>query len=174
MKKILFSLCTLTLLLVTACNLDLKPTSSISTEEALRSMDDAQKLRRDIYITMHDQGDDMPPRTQEISLYFDTVKDQVEPDAYSIDNYCYFITEHSKSMSYDGYMEFLFEPKTNDLVFSYTRAREEGEEHEWRYYYDENGKCIETKSNSQETDEGFYDKRAAKDYVAIMKFLLEE
>ena len=52
MKKILFSLCTLTLLLVTACNLDLKPTSSISTEEALRSMDDAQKLRRDIYITM--------------------------------------------------------------------------------------------------------------------------
>ena len=98
----------------------------------------------------------------------------LEPDAYSIDNYCYFITEHSKSMSYDGYMEFLFEPKTNDLVFSYTRAREEGEEHEWRYYYDENGKCIETKSNSEETDEGFYDKRAAKDYLAIMKYLLEE
>lgn len=52
MKKILFSLCALALMLVTACNLDLKPTSSISTEEALRSMDDAQKLRRDIYITM--------------------------------------------------------------------------------------------------------------------------
>ena len=135
---------------------------------------DKADARRDIYITIHDQGDDMPPRTQEISLYFDTVKDQVEPDAYSIDNYCYFISEHSKSMSYDGYMEFLFEPKTNDLVFSYTRAREEGEEHEWRYYYDENGKCIETKSNSEETDEGFYDKRAAKDYVAIMKYLLEE
>jgi hypothetical protein len=40
------------MMFVTACNLDLKPTSSISTEEALRSMDDAQKLRRDIYITM--------------------------------------------------------------------------------------------------------------------------
>ena len=52
MKKILFSLCALAMMFVTACNLDLKPTSSISTEEALRSMDDAQKLRRDIYITM--------------------------------------------------------------------------------------------------------------------------
>lgn len=135
---------------------------------------DKAYAQRDIYIMMHDQGDDMPPRTQEIALYFDTVEDQVEPDAKSIDNYCYFITEHSRSMLYDGYMEFLFEPKTNDLVFSYTRAREEGNEYEWRYYYDENGKCIETKSNSQETDEGFYDKRAAKDYVAIMKFLLEE
>ena len=52
MKKILFSLCALAMMLVTACNLDLKPTSSISTDEALRSMDDVQKLRRDIYITM--------------------------------------------------------------------------------------------------------------------------
>ncbi len=52
MKKILFSLCTLAMMLVSACNLDLKPTSSISTDEALRSMDDAQKLRRDLYITM--------------------------------------------------------------------------------------------------------------------------
>ena len=144
--------------------------------QAKKRMEENDKAdaRRDIYITMHDQGDDMPPRTQEIALYFDTVEDQVEPDAISIDNYCYFITDHSKSMSHDGYMEFLFEPKTNDLIFSYTRAREEGEEYEWRYYYDENGKCIETKSNSQETDEGFYDKRAAKDYLAIMKILLEE
>ena len=52
MKKILFSLCTLAMMLVSACNLDLRPTSSISTDEALRSMDDAQKLRRDLYITM--------------------------------------------------------------------------------------------------------------------------
>lgn len=52
MKKILFSLCSLAMIFVSACNLDLAPTSSISTAEALRSMDDAQKLRRDIYITM--------------------------------------------------------------------------------------------------------------------------
>ena len=52
MKKILFSLCAFAMIFVSACDLDLKPTSSISTEEALRSMDDAQKLRRDIYITI--------------------------------------------------------------------------------------------------------------------------
>ena len=55
MKKILFSLCFLAMMFVSACNLDLAPTSSISTEEALRSMDDAQKLRRDLYLTMRDR-----------------------------------------------------------------------------------------------------------------------
>lgn len=52
MKKILSGLCALAMMLVSACNLDLKPTSSISTEDALNSMEDAQKLRRDLYITM--------------------------------------------------------------------------------------------------------------------------
>ena len=52
MKKILFSLCSLAMIIVSACNLDLAPTSSISTEEALRSIDDAQKLRKDLYLTM--------------------------------------------------------------------------------------------------------------------------
>jgi hypothetical protein len=129
--------------------------------------------KRDVHIVLHALGILWPPMTTEYKFNFETRVVEL-PDQRRHDNYCYFISEHSKSMSYDGYMEFLFEPKTNDLVFSYTRAREEGEEHEWRYYYDENGKCIETKSNSEETDEGFYDKRAAKDYVAIMKFLLEE
>jgi type 1 fimbria pilin len=53
MKKIFYSLCAITLLFVfSGCNLDLKPSSSISTEDALNSLDDAQKLRRDLYITM--------------------------------------------------------------------------------------------------------------------------
>ena len=55
MKKILFSLCAFAMIFVSACNLDLAPTSSISNEESLRSMDDAQKLRRDIYLTMRDR-----------------------------------------------------------------------------------------------------------------------
>ena len=39
-------------------------------------------------------------------------------------------------------------------MFSYTRGREEGEQHEWRYYYDENGQCIETKSDSEDAYDG--------------------
>ena len=54
------------------------------------------------------------------------------------------------------------------------RGREEGNEYEFRYYYDENGKCIETKSNSEDTDDGFYDKRAAKDFQAIFKTMLSD
>ena len=53
MRKIFYSFIVLSVtLLVSSCDLDLKPSSSISTEDALNSMDDAQKLRRDLYITM--------------------------------------------------------------------------------------------------------------------------
>lgn len=51
MRKIFFTICTL-MLLVCSCDLNLTPTSSISTADALSSMDDAQKLRRDLYITI--------------------------------------------------------------------------------------------------------------------------
>lgn len=121
---------------------------------------DKAEMPNELHITIHDMGDDWPPMTTEIKMYFD--------DA------CYFISHQSSSMSMDGYSEYLFDPKGESLIFSYTRGREEGNEYEWRYYYDENGKCIETKSNSEETDDGFYDKRAAKDYQAIFKFLMSE
>ena len=117
-------------------------------------------MPNDLHITIHDLGDDQPPRTKDINMYFDTA--------------CYFISEHSSSMSMDGYSEYLFDPQGESLIFSYTRGREEGYEYEWRYYYDENGKCIETKSNSEETDDGIYDKRAAKDFQAIFNTLLNE
>lgn len=121
---------------------------------------DKRTMSNDLQIIIHDQGDDMPPNTREINMYFDTA--------------CYFISTHSSSMSFDGYSEYLFDPQGESLIFSYTRGREEGNEYEWRYYYDENGKCIETKSNSEETDDGFYDKLAAKDYQAIFNALLKE
>lgn len=117
-----------------------------------------REMPDELLITTHDMGDNMPPRTSESKLYFDN-------------DGLYFISRHVSSMQYDGYDELLFEPKTDDLIFSYSRGEEEGEVYEWRYYYDENGKCIETKSNSEETDEGFYDKRAAKDLQAIFRVL---
>ena len=117
-----------------------------------------REMPDELLITTHDMGDNMPPRTSESKLYFDN-------------DGLYFISRHVSSMQYDGYDELLFEPKSDDLIFSYSRGEEEGEVYEWRYYYDENGKCIETKSNSEETDEGFYDKRAAKDLQAIFRVL---
>ena len=124
------------------------------------AQNEKKEMPDELRITIHDQGEDLPPMTREISMYFDKG--------------CYFISNHSRSMSFDGYYEYLFNPKGDDLIFSYCRSREEGGEFEWRYYYDENGKCIETKSNSEETDEGFYDKRAAKDMQAIFRTLVND
>lgn len=114
-----------------------------------------------LMVTLKEYGDDRPPRTTVIDF------------AITLEE-CYFISSHTTGMGYDGYAEYLFEPSTSDLIFSYTKGLEEGEQHEWRYYYDENGQCIETKSNSEETDDGFYDKRAAKDLMAIYQFLTKE
>ena len=120
---------------------------------------DRAEMSDDLHITIHDLGDDQPPRTTATRIYFDN-------------DGIYFISRTSKSMMMEGYDEFLFEPKTKDLIFSYTRAAEEGQVYEWRYYYDENGDCIETKTtNTDETDDGFYDKRAAKDLQAIFDLL---
>ena len=121
---------------------------------------DKSDMPNGLRITIHDLGDDQPPRTTDIRMYFDKT--------------CYFISDHSSSMSLDGYAEYLFDPKDGSLIFSYTRGREEGQEYEWRYYYDENGQCIETKTNSEDTDDGFYDKRAAKDFQAIFSILMSD
>ena len=125
----------------------------------------AQNAKKDmpdeLCITIHDLGDEQPPRTSEITVNFD--KDG-----------CYFVSRRSQSMAMVGYDEFLFAPKTQNLIFSFSQGQEEGMTTEWRYYYDENGKCIETKSNSDETDGGFYDKRAAKDLQAIFRELTKD
>ncbi len=116
---------------------------------------DKKDMSDDLHITIHDLGDDQPPRTIETRIYFDKAG-------------IYFINSHSTSMQFNAYNEYLFEPKTQDLIFSYTRAAEEGEVYEWRYYFDENGDCIETKTNSLDNaDESISDKRHAKYYQSL-------
>ncbi len=127
--------------------------------KAKSATNDKAEMPNDLHIILHDLGDNQPPRTTKTRIYFD--KDGI-----------YFINQSSKSMQLDGYNEYLFEPKTKDLIFSYSRGGEEGQVYEWRYYFDENGDCIETKTNNtDETDDGFYDKRAANDYQAIFELL---
>ena len=116
---------------------------------------DKKDMSDDLHITIHDLGDDQPPRTIETRIYFDKAG-------------IYFINSHSTSMQFNAYNEYLFEPKTQDLIFSYTRAAEEGEVYEWRYYFDENSDCIETKTNSPDNaDESISDKRHAKYYQSL-------
>ena len=123
---------------------------------------DKAEMPNDLHITLHDLGDNQPPRTIETRIYFNN-------------DGIYFINSHSTSMQMNGYNEYLFEPRTKNLIFSYSRGAEEGGVSEWRYYFDENGQCIETKTtNTDETDDGFYDKRAAKDWQAFFRTLIND
>jgi len=133
---------------------------------------DKSELPHDVQVVIRDQSWG-PPQTTEMTFYFDAVTDQVEPDAVSVDNYCYFISEHRhhNGMGFDHYGEFLFAPKSNDLIFSYSCAKEEGEQREWRYYFDERGKCIEVKSEAEEVDYGFSDKITARQYLKVFNAL---
>ena len=139
-----------------------------------QTKNEKSELPLDVHVVIRDQTMG-PPETLELNYYFDQVTDQVEPDAVSVDNYCYFISEHhhNNRMGFDNYSEFLFAQKSHDLIFSYTCAREEGEKNEWRYYYDENGKCIEVKTDAAENDKGTADKETAGRYLDIFKKLFE-
>lgn len=146
--------------------------------EAKRKMaeNDKSDLPKDVEIIVHDQHSaSMPPEVTEVKMYFDDVVDHVEVDAVSVDSYCYFISEHhhNNRMGFDNYAEYLFAPKSSNLIFSFSNVKEEGEQHEWRYYFDENGRCIETKSDTEDTDDGAADKETAKRYVKIFETLKE-
>lgn len=115
--------------------------------------DAKSEYQRNVHITVRDAGDQWPPTTNELHFYFDT--------------HCYFISQHRYFMGFDHYSEYLFEPGTTDLIFAYSRGREEGEEREWRYYFNEKGLCVEAISNAEEIDYGYSDRLAAKDYLLI-------
>ena len=122
---------------------------------------DKSSTPRDATITVHDLGEDWPPRTITTQFFFETVNDE--------DDCCYFISQHNRSMSFDQYSEYLFEPQTNNLIFSYYRSREEGEQYETRYYFDEKGRCIEVKSDEEETDYGYLSRHLANDLLFLFR-----
>ena len=135
---------------------------------------------RDIHITIHDEGENWPPRTSDIRIYFDKApasqggtEAQGQADNKAGGNQCYFISEHRSSMMFDSYSEYLFDPATGSLMFSYSKGLEEGQKLEWRYYYDENGRCIETKTNAEDTDNGKVDKASAASFIQVFSLLMK-
>jgi hypothetical protein len=124
---------------------------------------------KDISITVHDQSWG-PPMTQQVKFYFDSVNKGDESR-----NHCYFISEHRhhNRMGPDSYAEYLLAPTSHDLIFSYTKANEEGNTYEWRYYFDENGRCIETKTASDTSDDGRGDKQTVSRYVKLFDAIVD-
>jgi hypothetical protein len=81
-------------------------------------------------------------------------------------------------MYFKEYSEFLLAPDSHKLIFSFTQTQEEGETYEWRYYYDENGKCIETKVKSVDVedtgDSGVDDKQQFSNYMKVFNMLVNK
>jgi hypothetical protein len=146
--------------------------SAYATAKAKIAKNDKADIQRDVQIVIRDQSWG-PPETRTINYYYDVFEDYPESDGVSIDKFCYFISErlHHNKMGADIYNEYLFTPQGHHLIFSYTNAKEEGEQHEWRYYFDENGKCIETKTNSDTKDGGKADKERVGKLVMIFQKL---
>ena len=118
-------------------------------------------------ITIHNQEEgDCPPVTDIICLFGEKSND----DAAS-DTKCFLATTHRTLMGFDNYQEFLFDSKIHQLIFSYDRAMEEGETLEWRYYFDEVGKCIETKTNTESNGDGDADKNKAHAIQLLFQLL---
>lgn len=139
---------------------------------------DKSDASNDIRVTIHDEGENWPPRTSDIRFYFDEAPaaqggagGQGQGNGEGDSNQCYFVSEHRSSMAFDSYSEYLFDPATGSLMFSYSRGLEEGQKFEWRYYYDENGRCIETKTNAEDTDDGKVDQAAAANFIKVFNLL---
>jgi hypothetical protein len=119
---------------------------------------DQSELPHDMKVIIHDQSWG-PPEITDLKFYFD--------------DYCYFISNHRhhNNMGSDIYSEYLFAPHSHHLIFSYTNAKEEGEQNEWRYYYDEKGQCIEVKTNSTDQDAGKTDQAQVARYLKVFQIL---
>lgn len=97
--------------------------------------------QRNVSVTIHDQEEgDCPPVTTDLKFNFQA--------AAALDNRCYFFSIHHYLMGFDSYSEYLIDPDAQQLMFSYQRSAEEGQVQETRLYFDERGRCIETKSNA--------------------------
>ena len=106
-----------------------------------------------VTITIHDCSDtEGPPITREYNFFFD----KLQKAGPTTDYHCYFLSEHSKSMYFDTYEEFLFHPTSDALLFYYDKTHEEDMLFEVRLYYDDNGKCFDHKQNTDINDFDFF------------------
>ena len=140
--------------------------------EAKKWIEDDKKaeLPRNIKVTIHDQTmENYAPETDEMNFYFSDMDNMYS----GLTKHCYIIEDHRSSMYFNNYSEYLFDPNSHELIFSYSRSSEEGETREWRYYFDENRKCIEAKSNAEEIDYGHSDKIAVIQYLRVFEELLK-
>lgn len=136
-------------------------------KEKIKASETRSDLPRDIVVVIHDQEEgDCPPTTFVLNCWFDELK-----TGEHTHNNAYFISSRYYFMGFDNYNEYLIDPESQRLMFTYNQGLEENEKMEWRYYFDENGKCIETKTNTEEQDNGAEAKQTFVRYMKLFNIL---
>jgi len=130
-------------------------------------------LPHDLQIIIRDQSWG-PEEVTNLNFYYDALN-QSGSDSASPAYHCYFISgrHHHNNMGPDVYNEYLFNPQSPHLLFSYCKSVEENQKNEWRYYYDDNGLCIEAKTDADKHDYGADDKQTAKRYIDLFNKVCE-
>lgn len=131
---------------------------------------DAQSdIPRNIQIEIHDQEDpNMPPQTNVLHFWFDNVE-----HGETTEKGCYFLSSTCELGDHYVYSEYLFEPKDARLLFCFSQqAQNDGPALEWRYYFDNSGKCIEAKGQEERYGPGFADKKTAKAWIELFTALV--
>ncbi len=125
-------------------------------------------LPLDLQIIIRDQSWG-PPEVTDLKFYYEEGLNALGANGATPGYHCYFASKHHhcNGMGPESYDEFLFSPQGSGLIFNYCRAVEENQKNEWRYYYDDNGNCIEAKTNADGHDEGADDKQTAKRYQEL-------
>ena len=133
----------------------------------------------DIHIDLNDgtevSEDFIINDNREVDFFFKRIHQR--PDTDLFDPHCYFIVEKWSADGHTSYREMLFDPFTDRLMFSYMKVETHaGAVIESRYYYDNDGRCIEQKPeqggmawSSAETDS-----EKAKNYLAIFDALMHQ
>ena len=121
----------------------------------------------DVTITIHNQEEgDCPPTTDVIHLY----GEKKNQDALS-DIHCYFASTNRVLMGFTNYNEYLYDPQSTLPIFAYTRSAEEGNQYEWRFYYDSQGQCIESKTDMEDGNDAVVAHQSAQAYRFLFRLI---
>ncbi len=142
--------------------------------------------RMDMTITLNDgvevaDGDFINDLT-ETRFYFNRIRPQAETDLF--EPRCYFIVQNATSNGHTWYREMLFNPFSEQLVFSFMKVETHtGFVIESRYYYDDEGRLIDEKhlaGSSETTAEGQSwsssegDQTIAVTYIGVFNDLMQQ
>jgi len=132
------------------------------------AQDAMSDLPRNIQIEIYDQEDPATPPQKDVLRFWFGVTN-VDEAAF---NSCYFMSTTTELGDHHVYSEYLFDPNTSGLVFCFSQQQQnDGPALEWRYYFDNKGRCIEVKGQGDRYGPGFADKKFANSYLEVFNTL---